>query len=641
MIRRASRPLWVLSILLTSLLGALPARAADPGQVILHLLSYVGVDYPETVADGRVVNQAEYAEQREFSQRIRELIGQLPEGPASDGLQRQADQLAQAIERRAPGSETRALTEEISQRVTDAYRVAVAPRQIPDLARGQSLYAENCAICHGARGDGDGPQAARLEPAPKDFHDPARQSQRSLTNLYNTISLGVDGTAMVGFKAFSDEDRWALAFHVGNFLFADAQRARGKDLWDAGQGREWLGDLKAVATLNPAEVQARHGAEAVALLAYLRANPEVVAPRHEEPLAFSEAKLRESLDLYRSGDHEAAYSAAVSAYLDGFELAEAGLSAVDANLKHEIEEAMFAYRLQIKQGADLAEVAKSQASLVPMLAQARDALKAGELSPAVVYASAAIILLREGVEAILVLAAIIGYLITTGRRDALRYIHMGWAGALAAGIATWAVATYVVDVSGASRELTEGLTALFAAGVLFYVGVWLHRKVQSQRWGQFIRSKMQTALQQRTLFALTALSFVAVYREVFETVLFYQALAVQAGSGGHAMITAGILTATLLLGLAAWLILRASTRLPLRQFFGINTALMYLLAIIFAGKGVAALQEAGVIGVSQVAFPRIDLLGVYPNLQALGLQLILVLVAVAMVLMNRREGARR
>jgi high-affinity iron transporter len=286
-------------------------------------------------------------------------------------------------------------------------------------------------------------------------------------------------------------------------------------------------------------------------------------------------------------------------------------------------------------------VAESQASLVPMLAQARDALKAGELSPAVVYASATIILLREGVEAILVLAAIIGYLITTGRRDALRYIHMGWAGALVAGMATWAVATYVVDVSGASRELTEGLTALFAAGVLFYVGVWLHRKVQAQRWGQFIRSKMQTALEQRTLFALTALSFVAVYREVFETVLFYQALTVQAGSSGHAMVTAGILTASLLLGLAAWLILRASTRLPLRQFFRINTVLMYLLAVIFAGKGVAALQqEAGVIGVSQIAFPRIDLLGVYPNLQALGLQLILVLAAVAMVLMNRGEGAR-
>jgi high-affinity iron transporter len=339
---RTLRPLWILSILLTSLLGALPARAADPGQVILHLLSYVGVDYPETVADGRVLNQAEYAEQREFSQRIRELIGQLPAGPASDGLQRQADQLAQAIERRAPGSETRALTEAITQGVTDAYRVEVAPRQVPDLARGQSLYVENCAVCHGARGHGDGPQAARLEPAPKDFHDPARQSQRSLTNLFNTISLGVEGTAMAGFKAFSDADRWALAFHVGNFLFNDAQRARGKDLWDAGQGREWLGDLKAVATLNPAELQARHGAEAVALLAYLRANPEAVAPRHEEPLAFSEAKLRESLNLYRSGDQEAAYAAAVSAYLDGFELAEAGLSAVDANLKREIEESMLA-----------------------------------------------------------------------------------------------------------------------------------------------------------------------------------------------------------------------------------------------------------------------------------------------------------
>lgn len=639
MISRTSKPLWILSILLISLLGAPPARAADTGQVLLHLLSYVGVDYPETVADGQVVNQAEYAEQREFAERIQALTGDLSASPARDGLQRQAEQLVRAIDQRAPGAETRALTEAIAQEVTDAYQVEVSPRRIPDLARGQALYAENCAACHGAQGGGDGPLAARLEPAPKDFHDPARQSQRSLTNLYNTISLGVDGTAMVGFKSLSDDDRWGLAFQVGSFLFSDAERARGEALWEAGKGREWLGDLRAVATLNPAELEAKHGDEAVAVLAYLRANPESLTPHQGEPLAFSEAKLRESLELYRSGAHEAAYSAAVSAYLDGFELAETGLSAVDPNLKHQIEEAMLAYRLQIKQGAPVDAVAKAQAALVPMLTEAHDALNAGELSPAVAFASAVIILLREGVEAILVLAAIIGYLIKTGRRDALRYIHIGWAGALVAGIATWATATYVVDVSGASRELTEGLTALFAAGVLFYVGVWLHSKVQSRRWNQFIRSKMQTAMQQRTLFALAALSFVAVYREVFETVLFYQALAVQAGSDGHTPIMTGVLTAALLLGLAAWIILRASSRLPLRQFFGINTILMYALAIIFAGKGVAALQEAGVIGVSQIAFPRIDLLGVYPNLQALGLQLILMAVAVAVALMNRRQQA--
>ncbi|MFZ1538640.1 MAG: cytochrome c/FTR1 family iron permease [Chromatiaceae bacterium] len=639
MVSRTSSPLWLLSVLLIGLLCTLPARAADTGQVLLHLLGYVGVDYPETVSQGQIVNASEYAEQREFAQRISELIGQLPANPARDHLQQQADQLARGINQRTPGVETRTLTEEIALGVTDAYQVTVAPRAAPDVARGQTLYAENCTSCHGAQGYGDGPQAANLDPVPKDFHDPARQRQRSLTSLYNAISLGVDGTAMAGFKALSDDDRWALAFHTGSFLFSDAERAHGKTLWESGVGREWLGDLRGVATSNPDEIQAKYGEEAVAVLAYLRAHPNIVAPPHEEPLVVSEAKLRESINLYRSGDQEAAYAAAVSAYLDGFELAEAGLSAVDAELKREIEGAMLAYRLKIKQGAPVDVVASAEASLAPMLTQARDALNSSELSPAVAFASAVIILLREGVEAILVLAAIIGYLIKTERRDALPYIHLGWTGALVAGVATWVAATYVVDISGASRELTEGLTALFAAAVLFYVGIWLHSKVQAQRWNQFVRSKMQTAMQQRTLFALSALSFVAVYREVFETVLFYQALAVQAGNSGRAMIVAGVLTAALLLGLAAWLILRASRRLPLRQFFGINTALMYGLAIIFAGKGVAALQEAGVIGVSPIAFPRIDLLGVYPNLQALGLQVILLAVTAVMVLMNRRQAA--
>lgn len=633
-------PLWALPVLLLGLLATAPARAADTGQVLLHLLSYVGVDYPQTVEGGQVVEPGEYAEQREFAGRIRELIEQLPADPARDGLRGQAGQLVLGIDQRAPGAQTRALTQEMARGLVAAYQVAVAPRRAPELARGRALYAESCAICHGASGRGDGPQAARLEPPPANLSDRQRQGQRSLTDLYNTITLGVDGTAMAGFSRLSDEDRWALAFEAGGLLFTDAERSLGEDIWKSGQGRAWVGDLAALATLSPAELKASHGDVAVALLAYLRAHPEAVAPAPEEPLGFSEARLKESLDLYRRGDQPAAYAAAVSAYLDGFELAESGLAAVDPALKGKVEEVMLAYRLQIRDGAPLQVVAEAEAALLPLLGTARAALNAGNLSPGMTFASALIILLREGIEAILVLAAIIAYLINTGRRAALRYIHLGWAGALAAGIATWAAATYLVDVSGASRELTEGLTALFAAAVLFYVGVWMHGKVQSRRWNDFIRSKLRAATRQGTLLAFTLLSFVAVYREVFETVLFYQTLTVQTGPRGLAPILAGVLTAALLLGLAAWAILRASKRLPLRQFFGVNTALMYLLAIVFAGKGVAALQEAGVIGVYQIAFPRIDLLGVYPNLQGLGLQAALVAVAVAMVLMNRRQGAR-
>ena len=112
----------------------------------------------------------------------------------------------------------------------------------------------------------------------------------------------------------------------------------------------------------------------------------------------------------------------------------------------------------------------------------------------------------------------------TGRRDALPYVHAGWIAALVLGAITWALATFFVEISGANRELTEGLTALVAAAMLLYVGWWLHGKSYAQAWARFIKEQVGQALAKRTLWAMAAVSFFAVYREMFEIVLFYQAL---------------------------------------------------------------------------------------------------------------------
>jgi high-affinity iron transporter len=114
---------------------------------------------------------------------------------------------------------------------------------------------------------------------------------------------------------------------------------------------------------------------------------------------------------------------------------------------------------------------------------------------------------------------------------------------------------------------------------------------------------------------------------VFETILFYQALWVQTDEAGKSMALSGFGAGVAVLAILAWIILRYSARLPLRQFFSVTGVLMFVLALIFAGKGVAALQEAGYIPVSPVNFPRIDLLGIYPNMQGLMLQLGLLLLA--------------
>jgi high-affinity iron transporter len=348
-----------------------------------------------------------------------------------------------------------------------------------------------------------------------------------------------------------------------------------------------------------------------------------------------------AVDRFRAGDRAGSASAALSAYLDGFELTERSLLAIDPTLTRRIEADMAAMRAAVEdRGAVLQDVEKRAAVVLSDLDQAQRLLAETTLAPGIVYSSALVILLREGLEAILILAAIAAFMRKTGRREALTYMHAGWIAALALGGVTWAVSTWLIAISGATRELTEGLTALFAAVVLFYAGFWMHDKLSVRRWNAYLQQHVGKALEGGTLWTLALVSFVAVYREVFETVLFYQALWAQTARAGQAMLLGGAGTAAALLVLAAWGLFKLGVRLPLRQFFGGSAALMVLLALVFAGKGVAALQEGGTLPSRAIEFlPRIDLLGIHPTWQGIGLQLAMIAAAIGLVRHNNREPA--
>ena len=242
---------------------------------------------------------------------------------------------------------------------------------------------------------------------------------------------------------------------------------------------------------------------------------------------------------------------------------------------------------------------------------------------------------------LLVVAALAAFLVKTGRREGLIYLYGGLIVALLMGGLTWVVSTTLIEIGGASRELTEGVAAITAALVLFYVGFWMHNKTSAAQWKHFIESSIKKALSKETLWGIAALSFIAVYREVFESVLFYQALWVQTNGDGQSMIVYGLIVATTILILLAWLIMKYSTRLPLRQFFAVSGGFMFILAVVFAGKGISALQEAGKIPLDPVPLPSIELLGIYPNYQGLIVQSMMVILAILMIIRDNRKQRKR
>jgi high-affinity iron transporter len=607
--------------LFCALLSLTPAAAAagEDVQTAWRLLDYVAVDYGGAVENGKVVSASEYAEMREFAVTVDEKVAALPSTAAKPGLVAESRAFKALIERKAPSGDVAAAARSLGARLLAAFPVPLGPRQAPDLVRSATLFQQNCASCHGATGDANTPMARQLDPPPIAFADRARASQRSPFALYQVINQGIEGTAMQSFAQLPDQDKWGLAYRASSFAYPEALAQEGKRLWDSDPAlRSKIPDLNALSSLSEVQLAQQIGRDkAGPIIAYLRSSPVAVVAKVSS-LAITRERLEQSLAAYRAGNHEAAKRLALSAYLDGFEPVEPMLSGRNPTLLAKVEQSMGALRAGIAAGADPAEIAARVAEIRALVNEADAALAPDQASNASAFVGAFTILLREGLEALLIVVAMLAFLNKAERPELTRPVHVGWTGALAAGALTWWVATSLISVSGASRELTEGFGSLLAAAVLLFVGIWMHGKAQAGQWQRYIREKLHNALARDSRWFLFSLAFIAVYREVFETILFFTAMATEGSIGG---LIAGGLVGCVALGTIAVAMLRFSQRLPIGKFFSYSSALVAILAVVLAGKGVAALQEAGLIAIHPLAaLPRISVLGLFPTLQGIAAQ---------------------
>ncbi|MEQ4256414.1 cytochrome c/FTR1 family iron permease [Pseudomonas syringae] len=617
---------WLLLPLLA--LGSCIALA-DPVEgaaQALHLLDYLGADYPATVADGKVVDTVKYQQQVDNLAALQGLVVALPQRAEREALEQAVTQLKSAVAGRQDAAQVTRQARQLSAKLALAYEVSQAPAITPDPARGAPLYAQHCSVCHGDSGAGDGPAGIGLEPPPSNLRDTARLDRLSLYDLYNATGLGIAGTDMPAFAdQLDDRQRWDIATYIASFSAQPvAQPAKTFNLAD-------------LARQTPAEVQAAEGPDATATFRAQRAQPPQVQRGPAQLLDYTSVTLDKSLAAYKAGDREQAYDLSVAAYLEGFELVESSLDNVDANVRKDTEKSLMAYRQSLQDSMPLPQVAQKLEAAKGKLKESADLLGSDGLSLSLSYISGLLILLREGLEAILVLAAILAFLRNTGQQSAVRSVNIGWGLALLAGLATWALAAYVIDVSGAQRELLEGATALFASVMVLWLGVWMHDRRHAAAWQDYVKSSLVGG---GGRFGFALLAFFSVYRELFEVILFYETLWLQAGPAGHDAVLAGGATALVLLVGLAWVILRGSAKLPLSLFFGINAALLCALSVMFAGHGVKALQEAGIFGTRPVPFFEFDWLGIHADLYSLGAQAI-ALIAIAVLYGRSRLAEKR
>src|SRR6478672_7973558 len=277
-----------------------------------------------------------------------------------------------------------------------------------------------------------------------------------------------------------------------------------------------------------------------------------------------------------------------------FEQVERSVRTRNAGLAADLEASFAALRTRAAGGATLAELDRIRRQLDAGLENAERIL-ADRPSSANLFVQSFVILLREGLEALLLVGALLTFLAKMGAAHRKKDIHIGVGAAVVASLFTAFAIETIFELTPGKREALEGATMVVATAVLFYVSYWLLSKMEVAKWNHFVKSKVQDALDSGSALALASAAFLAVYREGFETVLFYKALFV-AGGNGTMPVVAGIVAGSVILVFVYIAINRFGVRLPLKPFFAITSAFLYYMAFVFAGKGIAELQEGDLIG---------------------------------------------
>lgn len=638
-------------IVISTLLGASTARADEPARKLVAVLDYLGSDYKNAVQGGQVANRDEYNEMQEFAKRSLELFAQLKTADKADraSVEPTIKSLARHIANKADAKLISELASEAKEKLIAAYHIIPYPKKFPSLADGKKIFDDNCAQCHGRSGHGDGPGRESMNPktpAPANFHDPERMAGLSPFKAFNTASFGVEGTAMPSFSALSEEQRWEVAFYILSLRFSADSVKAGAALLQSKKGLNGLINTATLAThtdeqlLEKLKPYAMERSQADEALAYLRRG--VLEKKIADPLIAARTLLGEASELYAKGRKEAAYQKAVEAYLDGFEMAEPALFARDASFGRSLEGQFTQFRNAIRQDATTEEIQKRRLEIERQLEQAAQMITAADaFSSYYTFANSALIILREGLEAALILAAILAMLRVMGATQAIRYIHLGWILALLAGLLTWLATETVLTISGQHRESMEGFISVFAAVALFYVGYWLHTRSEAKKWRAFIQEKVKDIVSTKKILGLVGISFFAVYREAFEVVLFYQALWLQ-GDSNHAPVIWGFAIGVATLVLASLAIFKLGLRIPLKYFFGATGTLLYIMAFIFAGNGIKELQAAGWVPSTPLHFPpQVPLLGIYPTLETISAQgfMLFAFITTTLLMMRERQKA--
>lgn len=327
-----------------------------------------------------------------------------------------------------------------------------------------------------------------------------------------------------------------------------------------------------------------------------------------------------------------------SVYLDIFEASgmESKIGAMDSDLKMKIEAQFTKGVALLKANAPKEDLQENFATLNSLIEKSLDFIQ--DSSVWFLFISALSIILREGLEAMLIIVAIVAYLIQSGNKERVNIVYSALGiGVFLSFVTAFAVYYLFREYAGQFRELLEGVTMLVAVALLLYVGFWLLSK--AYKWNEFIRQNAKDAIAKGSYYALWWSVFLAVYREGAETVLFYQALLFDSKTSlDFSAVFGGLALGSVILIVLYFLIKKGAVKIPIKLFFQATSAIIFLMCFSFTGKGIGELIEGKVITPTLLPyqFDAISMLGIFPYYESLIPQILIAVAIICGVVSTRK-----
>ena len=567
----------------TSFAESLKQESQDNVKKIIMMLNIGAKEFEEGVKDGKVVVAPEYEESQIFLQQATERFSKISEKIKNEKelnkISPHFPKLLEMINNKADSQKVWDKVNILNSELMKTFEIEINKTPITpvSLENGKNIFEKNCSSCHGLTGNGDGPMAKNLNPSPAKLSDPKLTGDKN-TEAYDNFEVINVGIANTGMKAWagtlSEGQIWDVTYYIRTFSNNN---------------------------VRPPSV-----------------NQEVTTIENNSDSKNTEQVVSEvrklvlkSYDQFEKGKIENAAESAFDAYMT-YEKIESNLISQDKPLGVKLESAFSDYRGEIKRGASLQDIKKLHNTILLDLSKAEELLK-DKVGFSGLFLQSFSIIVREGFEAILIIAALIAFLRKSKNESSIKTIHIGVIVGILGSFLTAYVVHELLHLNMASQELLEGWIMLVSVVILFWVSYWLVSNIDNKKWQKYINTKMHEALSKGNTFTLSAIAFISVYREGFETVLFYKALFLYAGktTGG---IVPGFVAGCIVLAGVFYLVNHLGMRIPIKWFFGFTSVLLYYMAFTFMGKGIHELQMGEQFSLTAVEFlPSISWLGMYPT----------------------------